>query len=958
MRHAFLLLILAYCPIHAAERFALVTLGELQIEGAPLPERLDDTPRGERDRISLPVLIDGGEAWLPSHDDEFFGSNAFADVRQATLAVRATTAQVHGRLLLPVGDTVRVVRFTVPEARLTDAPSWQWRLTAALVDRALIRSHAPGSAWFRQRLAANGIAERASLEWEGRSARDNDLERLMELVGGGRAVAENLALGHALNLPGSGYDIIRISAEQTFSDRVRQVEGDEAAIRKLNQLGAGPVAAGTLVLLPERTFGVNPQAPAPAAPEPAKELPPVPMADLPGIDVPAIDWSKHPAPAVTADPAAAVIPEDQHAIFAPDLPTLFATIDAIDQHGTPLQALSEDGSGDARIGERYRRQLCLDASDLAKLLGPTLVQQLALTGSDPYLRSGSDLAVILTPKQPALLLAALAARQEAAIQSAKAVRSQGSAGNTPWTAVMTPDRGISSYLATVGEQVVVTNSLAGLTRLVDTVAGKHPALAGTADYRFFRSRYPASEGGLLAVLSDATIRRWSSAAWRIGDARRQQAAARLTALAIAEGDWVVTGAGKQPAVIHDPLLGDVDFSAGRPRSSVYNTVAFLTPLIESLPTTATTAEAAAYRQWLDGYRRQWSRSFDPIGLRLQVDAARIATDVTVMPLSRQTDLREFLQLTRGGALVAGAGDPHAGSLVHLALALDLKSQFGRQAGATLSGFGKQLGVDPLRWIGGWATLGLEADEAWLASAPPAGGDFSQHFTDLPLLLHIPSRDPLALAAFLTGIRSMAEQSAPGLVTWETRTRDGKTYVAVVPAAGNGMPSLYYATTADALILSAKEETLVQAMQRHAVKPPSSVPWLGTHVGLRLAPPAQLLRLYRRFNEHDDPILVVQQRSWANLTLLTCLAARYPTIDPVIAWERLTGERPLCAGGGIYRADADGFFASTVYGSPSRPAGGDILPPGVQAIGEIEAGATFEDDGVRARLIMQRVTPAP
>ena len=107
------------------------------------------------------------------------------------------------------------------------------------------------------------------------------------------------------------------------------------------------------------------------------------------------------------------------------------------------------------------------------------------------------------------------------------------------------------------------------------------------------------------------------------------------------------------------------------------------------------------------------------------------------------------------------------------------------------------------------------------------------------------------------------------------------------------------------------------------------------------------------NRHDDPLREVRLRSWSNLTLLASLAARFPNTDPTIAWERLTGERPLCAGGGQYSADADGFIASSIYGAPWHPLGADVLPSGVAELGEIQAGATFEDDGLRARMVLQR-----
>ena len=382
----------------AADQYALLTLGELEVQGEPLPEQFDQTFEADLHHQSLPVVIIGGEAWLPSNQAEISDKRGLSLVHQLPIAVRSTTVPVHGRMVIPLpnGET-RVVRFTVPATKLGAKPSWQWQLTAALVDRELIAQRIPGTAWFRQRLASNGIAERPQPTWENGRSRADDLEQLMELVGGTRAIAENLALDRRLLLAGGSHTIFRITEGRTLSQLlVEQGVADEAAVRVLNQLENGPVAVGTLVLVPARDSATTPIIPPTSPPTINADIPSVAMAadeliaGLPGIDIPAIDWKKHPFGAVVADPAAAVIPEDQYAIFASDLPALFSVMEVVDQLGTPLRSIAEEGSVDANVGARYRRQLCLDASDLAKLIGPTMVQQLALTGSDPFLRSGTD----------------------------------------------------------------------------------------------------------------------------------------------------------------------------------------------------------------------------------------------------------------------------------------------------------------------------------------------------------------------------------------------------------------------------------------------------------------------------------------------------------------------------------------------------------------------------------------
>ena len=75
--------------------------------------------------------------------------------------------------------------------------------------------------------------------------------------------------------------------------------------------------------------------------------------------------------------------------------------------------------------ERYQRQLGLPLSTLARLLGPTLVKSVALTGSDPSFPLGTDVAVLLETPQPATLSNVLLGRialAAADVKDAKAVR--------------------------------------------------------------------------------------------------------------------------------------------------------------------------------------------------------------------------------------------------------------------------------------------------------------------------------------------------------------------------------------------------------------------------------------------------------------------------------------------------------------------------------------------------------
>ena len=105
---------------------------------------------------------------------------------------------------------------------------------------------------------------------------------------------------------------------------------------------------------------------------------------------------------------------------------------------------------------------------------------------------------------------------------------------------------MSSYVAQLDSKlVVVTNSLAQLKRLAKVGHGVEP-ISSLDEFKFFRTRYPLGDKTETALLflSDATIRRWCSARWRIASARRTFTAAVLADLTADNAKALATGTAK------------------------------------------------------------------------------------------------------------------------------------------------------------------------------------------------------------------------------------------------------------------------------------------------------------------------------------------------------------------------------------------------------------------------------
>ncbi len=258
----------------------------------------------------------------------------------------------------------------------------------------------------------------------------------------------------------------------------------------------------------------------------------VPVGSIRGITVREFDWK----PLIEGlepkgDPLAKLIPADQYVLFFSSFQAMTDVADNASTHGVPILNFAEPRSEDARTRARYERQLGLSLSGGARLIGPRLVKSIAMTGADPYLRTGADIAILFEATNTSALRQLVEAQvRQAASEVAAAKSVEGAIDGVKYRGVRSPDRSVCSYIATLDGAVVVTNSLAQLGRLVDVQKERADAVAALSEYTFFRNRYVRGDGeesGLL-LISDATIRRWCGPRWRIGASRRTRALAFMT----------------------------------------------------------------------------------------------------------------------------------------------------------------------------------------------------------------------------------------------------------------------------------------------------------------------------------------------------------------------------------------------------------------------------------------------
>ena len=587
------------------------------------------------------------------------------------------------------------------------------------------------------------------------------------------------------------------------------------------------------------------------------------------------------------DSIASILPHDQHALIFPSYKSMLEVMDQTVQRGTPLLRISENRVESAGSKEKYSKQLCLPLDKLSKMLGPKLISSIAITGSDPFIRTGTSFTVIFEAKQKQALLAALALRRIEAHklnQDSSTVKAKIPQSNeAKYEGLTTKDKSIQSFVSSFDNFVVVTNSIDQLTQIAKVFEQKAKSLASLEEYHFFRQRYPTSptsrEDAFL-LITDATIRRWCGPEWRIGASRRTRAAAAMAELQARKESGAPLNSQEFPQ------LGKVSFVNGQVQSSAFGNLAFLKSVNELSIKKITPAEKKAYEFFRDRYQSHWSKYFDPICGQLIINEGTIKLDLSILPLIGGTDYRNMIQLAGDVKLGAESGDPHSESVLHWATAIDMNAPRFKQASNLAAIMAPSLGIGAFSWIGESFSIYLDdspffkdMQKAFLEGGIKGMEDFSEkNFGRMPLGLNVEVRNPFKLTAFLAGLRAWIEQTSPGMTIWSSHSHKGQGYVKIVPGKGleeklieegSAPIALYYVPSPNFFTISLSEKIIKQAIERNLIRRKddgtlAKARWKGMSTALQASTP---IPSTLDLTMGQNAINGLQRKSWNNLHAL-------------------------------------------------------------------------------------------
>jgi len=643
----------------------------------------------------------------------------------------------------------------------------------------------------------------------------------------------------------------------------------------------------------------------------------VELSSLTGITVKEYDWSalledKKPE----LDYLSSYIPEDQYSLFFPSYSSFKQMIENSKQDLVPVFDLFETRAEDHRSLERYEEQLGLSLDDLPALIGDVLIESVAITSSDPYIKSGTDLALLFQTSQPERLFELIRLKvRESIITKAEGV-------------------------------VAISNSKLQLEKIKKVVSSNSKSMMALDEYRYFRSIYPkVKDETAFLMVTDAAIRKWAGPKWRIVNSRRLRALAVMNKVHSEHFEDYLKNPGKQPVKVSEHGLRDLIVSKGGVKSELYGSQSFLTPISELGVEKVSQREADMYKRYRDSYQKRWAAFFDPIGVQFKISDNVTKASVTVMPLIEQSSYSDFMELIGGKQIsFEGLSD---NDILSLAFTLNKESELFRIGDNMLAGVGSSL-TNPLGWLGDSVRLRITESSFWesLESQSDVEQYLEDNFLKSPIGLEVDVKDKLQLAAFLTSLRAIVEQTVPGTVIWENKKHGGQQYVKVTApnlSLSSKDSAVYYAIRSSSLLVTFNEDSIKGISAGVKGSDSSKMENADSHVALDVSN-TFIKAMKTIFGESYQAS--VRDICFKHLPILTEWKKLQPDLDPVEVHQKFSSTRLRCPGGYSWNEEWQ-TMESVKFGHPVqlKELSRDLGP--VESFERGRFQLSFENDGLRS-----------
>lgn len=573
------------------------------------------------------------------------------------------------------------------------------------------------------------------------------------------------------------------------------------------------------------------------------------------------ELARHPWPellralgrAPADEPLARATPAEFYFVRAGELGKLLDLADVVDDWGQPAADLLDSKSVERGSFARYETELGLERTALGRVLGPAVVSDLAVVGSDRYIHEGTDVTVLFRIKNGPLFETALAATLASRAKGhGELLESSFVEEGVTVQVTRSGDGRVRRHRASVAGIELVSNSPAAIRRVISTLQGHHPRLSDEPDFQYMLARDADVKNDVLGYMGDRFVASVVGPAQKIAEARRQLALAELSTPGYAAllSGWLDGESPKSlDALLASKLLSKAElrhadgaviaWQPGSAASSKWGRPDALEPLIDLPPVQKVTeAEQSGYQSFAWAYTSAWSDKIDPVALRVSETsgagkARTLTAELRVLPLLRG-EYREWLEMVgRAKVLV-----PQLVSGARGVLGIGKEASLRRE----LNRFGHDfIGGDRVKfdWIGDYAMIGVSSrNELFNTLKPELTRDlerpdpeadakrrqsFEQALRGFPGYAVISLRSRVAAGLALTALRQKLSESAPDMAVWGEAPGYRNTGVVKVSFRGFGESAeLYYSLMPNALALSLNEATLHEVIDQLLDRPPTPV----------------------------------------------------------------------------------------------------------------------------------------
>ncbi|HEY4759641.1 MAG TPA: hypothetical protein VIH42_03585, partial [Thermoguttaceae bacterium] len=304
---------------------------------------------------------------------------------------------------------------------------------------------------------------------------------------------------------------------------------------------------------------------------------------------------------------------------------------------------------DHQMSARMEKQLVLKQTVLSRMLGETVISDVAIIGADMFFREGATYGILFEARNSTILGANFNSQRSDRIKAGGVTEQKIKIADREVSYIYSPDGTVRSYYAVDGDYHLFTTSKKLAERFLAVGSGEG-ALGKSREFRHARSLMPLSRKDTVWVyLSDAFFRNITSPHYRVEMARRLQAVADIELVQLAK--LTAASEGKAGGTIEELIQGSflpasfgplpdgsrMVIEGGEIYDSVRGRRGAFVPVPDMPVDRVTRFELAEYNRFADYYRTHWGR-MDPILVGMQRtpqdgNREQVVVDVLMSPFA-------------------------------------------------------------------------------------------------------------------------------------------------------------------------------------------------------------------------------------------------------------------------------------------------------------------------------------